>query len=115
MATYAIGDLQGCFKQLQHLIELIGFTPSRDKLWFVGDIVNRGPDSLDLLRFLSQFENSVTIVLGNHDLHLLLVAEEIAPQREAIPYKQSLKRLIVLNYFIGFGTKKCFIPKMNMY
>ncbi len=81
MATYAIGDLQGCFKQLQHLIELIGFTPSRDKLWFVGDIVNRGPDSLDLLRFLSQFENSVTIVLGNHDLHLLLVAEEIAPQR----------------------------------
>lgn len=82
MATYAIGDLQGCFKQLQHLLELIVFSPSRDKLWFVGDIVNRGPDSLSLLRFISQLGNSATTVLGNHDLHLLLVAEKIVPQRD---------------------------------
>ena len=81
MATYAIGDLQGCYKQLQHLIELIAFSPTRDKLWFVGDIVNRGPDSLSLLRFLSQLGNSATIVLGNHDLHLLLVAEGLTTQR----------------------------------
>ena len=78
MATYAIGDLQGCYKAFRQLLDLIGFDPATDKLWLVGDIVNRGPDSLALLRFIKELNDSVIMVLGNHDLHLLMVAEGCA-------------------------------------
>ncbi|MDP1558625.1 MAG: symmetrical bis(5'-nucleosyl)-tetraphosphatase [Nitrosomonas sp.] len=78
MATYAIGDLQGCYKPFQQLLDLIGFNSANDRLWLVGDIVNRGHDSLSLLRFLKQAGDSVKIVLGNHDLHLLMVAAGLA-------------------------------------
>ena len=78
MAIYAIGDLQGCYSSFQQLIDLINFDPSCDELWLVGDIVNRGSDSLSLLRYLKQAGDSVQIVLGNHDLHLLMVSEGLA-------------------------------------
>ncbi len=78
MAIYAIGDLQGCFTAFQRLIDLIRFDPSQDKLWLVGDIVNRGPDSLPLLRYIKQAGDAMVMVLGNHDLHLLMVAAGIA-------------------------------------
>lgn len=74
MPTYAIGDIQGCFDSFQALLELIEFQPSRDALWIAGDIVNRGPQSLQTLRFLHQIRHSIQVVLGNHDLHLLAVA-----------------------------------------
>ena len=78
MATYAIGDLQGCFTAFQRLIDLVRFDPAQDKLWLVGDIVNRGPDSLSLLRYIKQAGDAMIMVLGNHDLHLLMVAAGIA-------------------------------------
>ncbi len=78
MATYAIGDLQGCFKEFQKLLDFIQFNPVKDKLWLVGDIVNRGPDSLSLLRAIKQAGDAIITVLGNHDLHLLMVAAGIA-------------------------------------
>lgn len=81
MATYAIGDLQGCFAPLQALLDAIGFNPSRDRLWQVGDIVNRGPDSLAALRWAKGMKDALVTVLGNHDLHLLAVAEGIEPAK----------------------------------
>jgi bis(5'-nucleosyl)-tetraphosphatase (symmetrical) len=74
MARWAIGDVQGCAAELTELIARIRFRPDRDQLWFVGDLVNRGPQSLQVLRLVRSLGESAQTVLGNHDLHLLAVA-----------------------------------------
>ena len=90
MAIYAIGDVQGCFDELQALLNLINFNPLNDQLWFTGDLVNRGEKSLETLRFVKQLGTSAVTVLGNHDIHLLVSAN--FPER--IKKKDTLQCII---------------------
>lgn len=83
MSLYAIGDVQGCYDALQRLLTAIAFDPEQDKLWLTGDLVNRGPQSLEVMRLILSLEHRVISVLGNHDLHLLAVYHQVAkPTRE---------------------------------
>lgn len=83
MSIYAIGDLQGCYDEFRALLDKLQFDPEHDSLWLVGDLVNRGPRSLDCLRFVKSLDSSVICVLGNHDLHLLALAEGVGSSRDA--------------------------------
>lgn len=77
MATYAIGDIQGCYHAFQALLTRLDFDANRDRLWLVGDLINRGSGSLEVLRWCFQHQHALSVVLGNHDLHALVVAAGI--------------------------------------
>ena len=90
MATYAIGDVQGCLGPLQALLDAIEFNPAKDTLWFAGDLVNRGPQSLATLRFVQSLGKTAIVVLGNHDLHLLALAYGVTSPRN----KDTLREIL---------------------
>lgn len=81
MSNYVVGDVQGCYKALKRLLKQFKFSPGVDRLWFAGDLVNRGPKSLETLRYLSDIDDSIEVVLGNHDLHFIAIFEGCAPAR----------------------------------
>jgi bis(5'-nucleosyl)-tetraphosphatase (symmetrical) len=81
MAIYAIGDIQGCFDELEALLGVISFKRAEDELWFVGDLVNRGPKSLEVLRFVTSLGSGARVVLGNHDLNLVAIAAGVRKLR----------------------------------
>ena len=92
MSVYVIGDVQGCFDELQELVDYISFNPKKDQLWFVGDLVNRGPKSLQTLRWVKSLGKAAVTVLGNHDLHLLAAhagAKEIPTTSSLYPVLQA--------------------------
>jgi len=92
MAIYAVGDLQGCLTPLERLLEQVHFDPARDRLWLVGDLVNRGPDSGACLRRVRDLGAAAVTVLGNHDLHLLAAAAGVRSPRPRDTLAQVLDR-----------------------
>jgi bis(5'-nucleosyl)-tetraphosphatase (symmetrical) len=115
MAMYLIGDVQGCDAALQQLLDTLDFSPSRDTLYLLGDLVNRGPDSAAVLRRLMAYGDAARCLLGNHDLHLLAVAHGVrkpkrkdtldgilnAPDRQAMLYWLRHQRMAILESIGG--------------
>ena len=91
MAIYAIGDVQGCYSELCRLLEKINFDPAEDTLWFCGDLVNRGPESLQTLKLVKSLGSSALTVLGNHDLHLLALHHGVNKVRDFTSLRKILK------------------------
>ena len=103
MTRYAVGDVQGCNDELQALIARLHFSADRDQLYFVGDLVNRGPASLQVLRFVRSLGDNAVVVLGNHDLHLLAVAHGVRRNRKSDTLDDVLTapdRDVLLNWLI---------------
>ena len=99
MSNYAIGDLQGCYEELQQLLTQIDFDKKKDVLWFCGDLVNRGSNSLNCLLYLHSIKDNCRIVLGNHDLHLIAVSDSIREINEKDTFQdvlESPKRKILI-------------------
>ena len=90
MATYAIGDIQGCYDEFRLLLNKIQFNPAQDKLWLAGDLISRGPKSLEVLNYIYDHQDLCDIVLGNHDLHLLAVYYT----QSKLPKKDDLNRIL---------------------
>lgn len=90
MAHYFVGDLQGCYKEFRQLLNIVDFNPSTDEIWAVGDLIARGPDSLNTLRFFAKQNNAAKTVLGNHDLHFLAVANGLKIPKAADKLEQLL-------------------------
>jgi bis(5'-nucleosyl)-tetraphosphatase (symmetrical) len=101
VATWAIGDVHGCYRTLRKLLEQIGFAKSEDRLWFTGDLVNRGPRSLEVLEWAADHDARIEAVLGNHDLHLLALAFGVAEERPRDtlrPILESSRRVFLLDW-----------------
>ena len=91
MAVFAVGDIQGCHEDLRRLLDRLRFDPDEDSLWLTGDLVNRGPESLEVLRFVKSLPKPAISVLGNHDLHLLAVAAGTEQPRKSDTFEEVLE------------------------
>jgi bis(5'-nucleosyl)-tetraphosphatase (symmetrical) len=124
MAVYAVGDVQGCYDALRRLLERVHFDAEQDRLWLVGDVINRGPQSLETLRFVHALGAAATLVLGNHEVHLLAVAAGVrgsrrgdtldailaAPDREELLAWLQQRPLLHLDPALGYCMVHAGIP-----
>lgn len=109
MATYAVGDVQGCLQPLKCLLERVSFNPAVDRLWLVGDLVNRGPESLETLRFLYSIRQSLVCVLGNHDLHLLAAWHNVERLKKSDTLREIIEAPDATCCSTGCASKNCCI------
>ena len=108
MATYLIGDVHGCYDELIALLHKVEFTPGKDTLWLTGDLVARGPGSLDVLRYVKSLGDSVRLVLGNHDLHLLAVFAGISRNKPKDRLTPLLERRMPTSCLTGCVASLCY-------
>ena len=106
MATYAIGDIQGCYLEFMDLLTLIQFNPTNDTLWLAGDLINRGPQSLDVLQFIINLGDKHITVLGNHDLHFLAVAMKCQTLRPHDTFQDILRSKDLSQFIDWMRTRK---------
>ena len=111
MSNYAIGDIQGCYREFIDLLNKIEFDPKEDKLWLVGDLVNRGPNSLETLDYIFSIKESCNVVLGNHDLHLISVSKKLRSTQKSDTLDDLLKNKNLTKYInwlksLPFFTKR---------
>ena len=106
MSTYVVGDIQGCFEPFQHLLAQVRFNPDKDCLWSTGDLVNRGPQNLETLRWFYTRRDNVNIVLGNHDLHLMAVSAGVRKPALKTIFMTFLRRLIANSLLSGFTISR---------
>lgn len=114
---YAIGDVHGCYDQLMHLLDHISFDEKHDRLWLVGDLVNRGPNALGVLRFLSTLSNQPNITLGNHDLHFLAVYFKVKkkhPQKDNFSQLVTASDIDVLAHWLRRQPLVVYDPELNV-
>ncbi|BFO08222.1 hypothetical protein GGER_07320 [Serratia rubidaea] len=107
MSTYLIGDVHGCFDELQSLLAQASFDPQQDTLWLTGDLVARGPDSLDVLRYVRSLGPAVRMVLGNHDLHLLAVYAGISRNKPKDRITPCWKHRTRMSWSTGCAVSRC--------
>lgn len=107
MATYLIGDVHGCYDELVALLHRVDFNPEQDTLWLTGDLVARGPWSLDVLRYVKSLGDSVRLVLGNHDLHLLAVFAGISRNKPKDRLTPLLEHRMLTRCLTGYVASRC--------
>jgi len=114
MSTWAIGDVHGCYRTLRKLLKRIAFDPAADRLWMTGDLVNRGPGSLETLEWARDLDGRITTVLGNHDLHLLAVACGVAEERSRDTLKPVL-RSKRCDELVGWLARRPLVARQGRY
>lgn len=107
MAIYCVGDVQGCYDELRRLLDLARFDPANDELWLTGDLVARGPKSLEVLRFVHSLGFQATTVLGNHDLHLLATAAGYTKPKKKTDWMLCSKLMTPTSYCAGSDYNHC--------
>ncbi len=106
MATYAVGDIQGCYEEFARMLEMVSFDPAEDRLWLLGDLINRGSKNLPVVRLVQSLGSAASTVLGNHDLHFWQSTTAATRPIAPIPFKTYSKRPMSAKLQIGTAIRR---------